>query len=117
MKKSQQQIVNLICELRDSRVSLTGDLALALAIVIHAHKLDDSGQWGCAYFRCPDCGEARDCEGDEDWRDDPYVARCHGRIGEEPCEGDLGTEDLVISEGWVERLKAVVIKARDGGEE
>ena len=73
---------------------ITGHLALAFGELFHHLKLDSSGQWGNAYFRC-DCQQARDCEGTEDWSTFSQ-ASCFD------CGDDLTLEHLRISEGWLE---------------
>jgi len=75
--------------------SIEGEKALEFAQLINAAGLDD-GQWGCAYFRCPECEQARDCNGEEEWGG-YCVASCE-------CEHDFTTDDLRISEGWLAAL-------------
>ena len=82
---------------------IAGETALVLATFLHALQLDSPVQWGHAYFRCPECGRARDCDGEETW-DDPHEppAWC----GSERNQGGTGLrlKDLRLSEGWVGRL-------------
>jgi hypothetical protein len=84
-------------------ITIEGHAALAFAKLCHVAGLDKPGQWGNAYFRCPNCGEAWDCTGSEDWKEEFQLA-CE-------CDFDLTIEDLRISEGWLEReFEAAVAK-------
>lgn len=76
------------------KTRIIGASALAFARVLNAAGLDTPGQWGRAYFRCHQCGDARDCTGLEDWDDD-----CLGICN---CYGELTVGDLRISEGWID---------------
>lgn len=94
--KASDHVKALIRSFSASGEAIRGELALGVAWLCRATKLDSPGQWGNAYFRCPGCGQARDCDGHEDWSQ-RIIAICE-------CEHELGIEDLVISEGWVDRL-------------
>jgi hypothetical protein len=89
-------------------IMATGDTALGVALLIHEMDLDDSGQWGCAYFRCPECKQAHDCDGGERW--DGQLPHCGGpdeedrKPGDPDCSHEFSIEDLQISEGWIEGL-------------
>jgi hypothetical protein len=76
---------------------ITGHTALAVARLCHLAGIDGPGQWGNAYFRCGDCGEARDCDGSERWNAWWDLPECE-------CEHTLTVEELVISEGWANRV-------------
>jgi hypothetical protein len=106
MNDTQIALIAAIKALRDQFQPITGTLALGFAELIHEYKLDGSGQWGNAYFRCPNCGRARDCEGDEAWKCDHHeIDYCHGGDDDgDPCHAGLTIDALRLSEGWVERL-------------
>lgn len=98
MPTTIDHVKDLIRTLAASGGLIRGELALGVAWICHATEIDEPGQWGNAYFRCPDpdCGQARDCDGNEDWA--IYgVAICE-------CGRELRIDDLLISEGWAERL-------------
>ena len=78
-----------------NELRITGFAALCFARLCHAVGLDIPEQWGHAYFRCPTCGWARDCTGEEDWDRLCLTSNCS-------CEHDFTVDDLVISEGWLE---------------
>lgn len=106
-----EQLLDLIASLRRESEAITGDVAFGLAFLLHEMKLDSPGQWGNAYFRCPKCGNARDCDGDEFWEQDQFhdgLAMCSGddEDRESECRVDgsgLYIKDLRLSEGWVDR--------------
>lgn len=76
---------------------ITGETALAVARLCNMVGIDSPGQWGNAYFRCEDCGEARDCDGSERWNARWDLPSCE-------CEHTLTVDEVVISEGWADRL-------------
>jgi hypothetical protein len=81
---------------------ITGTAALLVARLFHLLGWDSPGQWGCAYFLCPECKAARDCTGKENW-DTDSVEWCRGEWRDEPCDHVFEIADLRISEGFVER--------------
>lgn len=95
--KQKSLVLAVVRALRDQDGELIeGDVALSLARILHVNGLDSPGQWGNAYLRCPNCDEARDLDGEEDWGAF-CVAMCE-------CEWDLHAKDLRLSEGWVSLL-------------
>lgn len=101
----------LVKAIAEDSSPIRGRVALALARLLHEARLDSSDQWGCLYFRCPECDQARDC-GEADEFVEEYLLS--GRLGCDSCsecEGALRVDDLRISEGWVER----VCISREGG--
>jgi len=94
---SSSLVLDVVRALRDQDGELIeGEVALSIARLLHACGLDSQGQWGNAYFRCPNCDDARDLNGEEDWSSH-CVAMCE-------CEWELHAKDVRLSEGWVERL-------------
>jgi len=81
-----------------------GEQALWVARLFHAVKLDGPSQWGCAYFRCPECRRAYDCTGDENW--DCLSLSCE-------CGHDYDVSDLRISEGWLDNELLTITNAAE----
>lgn len=96
LTNDKDSTVLFVRKLVEMRIPLKGPVALCLAEHFHRLGMDSPGQWGNAYFRCPECDEARDCTGEEEW-DEPFQVFCD-------CYCELSEEDLQISEGWAERL-------------
>ena len=65
----KQAVLSLVKTLGANGRVIAGREALGVAFLLHRHGLDSRCQWGNAYFRCHACGQARDCDGSEDWYD------------------------------------------------
>ncbi len=98
MTKHQKAALDFLAAVAPDDGPVTGELALGLAFVFHALGLDSPGQWGNAYFRCPECERATDCDGCEDFDTmSRLVTICD-------CDEMLRIEHLQLSEGWVKQV-------------
>lgn len=95
MASLKETVNNLLVDLRDAGVSMGGPKCIRIGRLIHIAGLDTPCQWGNVYFRCPECGQANDCETEADLLDER---------GCRFCEYEVDANDLRISEGWIERL-------------